>query len=321
MLILNPNFHRMNKLLVSSLIWATVTLSSHGNLPDDPAEYAAWEATFLAAIKSQEDLPPERSIPQLGIWLLKLSTGMNVERGERPVFHAAQRALLAIPGHANYYQEKIESLRSEVLENAAKPTAEIEAIRAAGREVVDYNTYANACGTAFPVLGLLPSSETVAVLGHYLNDPEGRDGKTLLGDSRYRGDVYPYPANAEEAAAAIGKLGIENPPWVKPKSISEGDTDREVNAWKDWWNEVKGGQRTYRFKGSSIEYGADGPVASKKREMIERPQKRSSETDSYQKDKTGFTVAIIAAVSVLLILVLWSTMRRTSSGGGCKQGK
>ena len=313
MLILNRNFHRMNKLLVSSLIWAAVTLSSHGNLPDDPTEYAAWEAAFLAAIKSQEDMPPERSIPQLGIWLLKLSTGMNVERGDRPVFHAAQRALLAIPGHANYYLDKIESLRSEVLENAAKPTAEIEAIRAAGREVVDYNTYANACGMAFPVLGLLPSSETVAVLGHYLNDPEGRDGKTLLGDSRYRGDVYPYPANAEEAAAAIGKLGIENPPWVKPKTISEGDTDREVNAWKDWWNKVKEGKRTYRFIGSNVEYGPEGPVSMVKQRRQEMPGSSIGESTSNSTRTPAVPWILgILAICMACMVAAWCIIRMRS---------
>lgn len=272
----------IRQLLTSFLFAVAVTLPARGDLPEDPAEYAVWESNFLAAIKSQVSNPPAIAIPKLGGWVVQLSTGMNREKGERPVFHTAQQALLAIPGHATYYQDKIESLRKEVLDNATKSPAEIEAIRAERRKTAerqktvyfdcdDFDRYANTCGVAFPVLGFLPSSETVAVLGHFLNDPEGRDGKTLLGTSRSRGgDVYPYPANAEEAAVAIGKLGIENPPWVKPKSIRDGDTDREVDAWKDWWNEVKDGKRTYRFIGLSVEYGPNGPIAKQKVRQTER---------------------------------------------------
>ncbi|MCF7730838.1 MAG: hypothetical protein K9N23_04085, partial [Akkermansiaceae bacterium] len=35
------------------------------------------------------------------------------EKGDRPVFHAAQAALLAIPGHAEYYRDRILKAREE----------------------------------------------------------------------------------------------------------------------------------------------------------------------------------------------------------------
>ena len=266
-----------------SLICIAVSLPGLADLPQDPIEYASWEQRTLVKIRSQEGEPPTIAIPTLGDWVVKYSTSMNREKGERPVFHAAQQALLAIPGHAKYYQDKIESLRKEVLDNETKSPTEMDEIRAERRKMADqqktlycdssdFDNYASAVFTSFPVLALLPSSETVDVLGHFLNDPEARDGKTLLGRTRYRGDVYPYPANAEEAARAIGKLGIENPPWVKPKHIREGDTDREVDAWKDWWNEVKEGKRTYRFIGSSIEYGPDGPITKVKSRQAQPEQ-------------------------------------------------
>ena len=158
----------MKSTLLICLILTFLTRVSFGNLPENPEEYSAWKAEFLAAIRSQENESPAIAIPKLGRWVGKLSTGMNQEQGERPVFHAAQTLLLPIPGHAIHYQDKIEKLRAEALAKPQLPPAEHEAMRKAGT-LHDINDYERACRDDIPVLGMLPSAEAVAVLGQ-LND-------------------------------------------------------------------------------------------------------------------------------------------------------
>ncbi len=238
---------------------------SYGNLPEAPDAYATWQAETLEKIRVLQDSSPEVAIPQLGYLIEKYSIGMNIERNERPVYRAAQSALLAIPGHATYYQDKIESLRAEVLDNSRKSGEELSKMQDEGREPVTLWAYEEYyAAVAFPILGQLPSAETVKVLGGFLNDPEGRDGKNLLGEPRSKtgDDFFPRPCHAEIATRSIRKLGIDHPPFAAPKGnereiLREG----EIDAWKDWWNEVKAGKRTYHFVGSTIEYGADGPVS------------------------------------------------------------
>jgi hypothetical protein len=83
-----------------------------GDLPSDPNEYKTWESGMVVAIERLKSAPLDVAIPKLGVLVGQLSTGTNVEKGDRPVFRAAQSLLLSIPGHAQYYQDKIESLRA-----------------------------------------------------------------------------------------------------------------------------------------------------------------------------------------------------------------
>lgn len=220
----------------------------------------------------------------------------------RDVFQKAQSAILAIPGHAKYYQEKIEAMREEVLVNSKKSEAEITKIQDEGVEIMDVWAYEAYCVNAFRTLAHIPSSECVAVLGFYLNDPVGRDGKTLLGDKRSNpGDDFdPRAINSEGAAIAIRKLGIEHPPF---KLYDDGGLsrvrDQEVDAWKDWWNEVKEGKRTYRFIGSPIEYGPDGPASIEVILRAQRNMKRDEERSAGHKKATPVSdpVTVVTRIS------------------------
>ncbi len=181
----------------------------------------------------------------------------------------AQSVLLATPGHAKYYQDKIESLREIARANAKTPEE-------MANNMGNYNDFRKG---AFKVLGLLPSSEAIAVLGHFLNDPEGKDGKDLLGYPMRVSEVVPYPPNFGAAWIALSNIGIANPPAVGKNP--ERDTFfydlSEVDAWKSWWNEIKDGKRTYRFIGSNIQYGSDGPASKEVIERAERHQRRDNE--------------------------------------------
>jgi len=131
--------------------------------------------------------------------------------------------------------------------------------------------------TGFPILGLEPRNQPVPVLGYFLNDPEGRDGKNILGESITSSDEVPFPFNAAAAAIAIRRLGIEHPPFrERPGADTYEYSLEEIDAWRDWWNEVKAGKRTYRYIGSSIEFGPYGPASKEQLQRVERNRQREA---------------------------------------------
>lgn len=322
----------MKKFVLILLFSCSLASIGKANLPESPEAYAAWEKKLLSAVETQNQAPPEVAIPKLGGWIAQVSQGMNVEKGDRPVFHAAQKALLSIPGHAKYYQKEIESMRAEVLANARLSDEELMKMQLAGNQPIHLWEYDEFRDEAFRILSRLPSSESVAVLGHFLNDPEGRDHRDLLGHYIDGSDASPTPPNADAAAMAIRNLGIEHPPFKTPEGpeqryLREG----EVDAWKDWWNEVKDGKRTYRFIGSPIEYGPDGPATPEQIQRIGRDQKREAErvsgirrsphsdpgaTSEVSDTSKSSTIAAIVAALGAIIAALWNLLSRKSRRTG-----
>ena len=195
----------------------------------------------------------------------------------KEIFDRAQAILLSSPGHAKYYQDKIDKMRAELLANSKKTPEERKNMQDEGHDVLDESTYLSDTGIAIRTLRFLPSAETVSVLGYFLNDPVLRDGKTLLGNRLIPGDYTPHRSNAELATDDIRQLGIEHPPFKDSKGVITPD---EIDAWKDWWNEVKDGKRTYRFIGSKVEYGPDGPASKEVIKHVERDQKRDEERET-----------------------------------------
>jgi hypothetical protein len=311
--------NKVNKFAAALIIWLIASLKCFGDLPEDQTEYAAWEVNFFNAIEKQRSIAPEASIPKLADYVLRLSRGTNIEKGERPVFHAARNLLLSIPGHATYFQNKLESLRAKTLELAKLPEDQDPYKMKVGQAFGDYDMYQKS--TVFPTLALLPSSETVAVLGHFLNDPEGRDGRDLLGNRFQRSDVELAPINAGAAAIALRRLGIEHPPFRGFRDHDHRNfnyTPEEIDAWKDWWNEVKDGKRTYRFIGSPIEYGPDGPASKEQLQRIERNRQREASSkaprsaatspeveEPSEKPSSKIGIAIGGAVLVLLASIIY----------------
>ena len=249
-------------------------------LPYEDGGRDAWESSMRQGFQKLNSKTVKEQIEYLSDLVYSLNgTYRSVEIAS--IRAEATDLLVSIPGHAKYYQDKIESMRTEVLANAKKSDDEIFEMQLKDQEVVNAGTYERyGAMIAFPTLGLMPSAEAVAVLGHFLNDPEGRNGKTLLGHNRSNpGDDFgPHPINSEGATNAIRNLGIEHPPFKAPVGRErEGLQDGEVEAWKNWWNDVKEGRRTYRFIGSPIEYGPDGPATKEVIQRSQRNMKRDEE--------------------------------------------
>jgi hypothetical protein len=152
----------------------------------------------------------KQKIEALGEFV-SIGTVGGMDEQQTVIFNKAKSALLAIPGHAKFIQNKIESTRAQLLVDIKKSDKEIYQMRL-DKTMVEYRDYEDSRRLAFPVLGLLPDGESVAVLGHFLDDPEGADGKNISGETRFGSDYAQFVPNAQAAAIALGKIGIENPP-------------------------------------------------------------------------------------------------------------
>ena len=241
----------------------------------------------------------------------------SMDHEQRAIFDKAQSAMLSIPGHARYYQEKIERTRELLRHYESLPSEEKRRMEEEYRERKENLSmalnYDSVRGEAFTILGLLPSAEAVAVLGHFLEDPEGRDGKDVLGNPIFTGsDMLPAAPNCGKAYYSLSKL-IEHPP-VPPTGFEDVELNQErADAWKQWWSEVKSGKRTYRFKGSPIEYGAAGPATKEQMEKLAKDRKRAADgPKGIQSSSTGMDIssrppliALVLAGLAVMASMIW----------------
>ncbi len=229
---------------------------------------------------------------------------LNPTREQQEISSRARKTLISIPGHAKYFTNRLEKSKKDLQTG-----------------IISYHEYTKA-QESLSVLAFLPSPETVSELGKLLNDPVGRDGKTLGGGDVWEGDGW-LPVNCQIALSCLESLPIENGP-----QLIKGDVDIEVfigvDKWKDWWDEVKTGKRTYRFVGSPIEYGPDGPVPAKELQRRERERQRDAvsgnSSDSNQsatqqpavESKSKWTAIVAASFAGLLLLVAgWKAFRKS----------
>ena len=288
------------------------------------AAHSTWFVERMVQIEKAKSLPIVEQMETLGI-LLRIG-GQTENPEAQEIYKTVHSMLISSPGHAKSCQIRIESLRKEVLDNYKKTNDEIVRLQASGVDIKNEGDYIKYIEFSLTNLRFLSSPETVEVLGNFLNDPEGKNGKTLLGRRRSNpGDDFPpSPMIAELAVSSIRALGIEHPPFVELRANPNGGIfDGEVDAWKDWWNEVKEGRRTYRFIGSSIEYGPDGLATREVIQRVERDRKRDNERAlgkkrslSSSKPTTGITqisqptsIAWLIAVIGLCAVAVWYFLR------------
>ena len=177
-----------------------------------------------------------------------------------------KNALLAIPGHAAYYRDEINKAR-----------AKFEEALQGGDETLIGETRQYLAGKLlfdFPTLDHLPSVETVRILGEFLSDERGYvkmpEHPTL---EDLTTDVSGSPV-FRRAAASLGKLPILNKPLPASTQFRTPD---DVKPWKQWYEQIKAGNRTFRFEGDPTEYDLNGPAPKAKLDRIERDRIRDAE--------------------------------------------
>lgn len=217
-------------------------------------------ASWRQGIANSEKLPREQAIEFLGEAVRKTSDLKFFQVKERiDVQQAAQTTILAIPGHAEYYRDRLLEARRKVDEaKAGGGISEIGVYRSRLDSELRYH---------FSTLAYLPSVETVQVLGEFLYDERGYvkmpDKPTMNDLTREIADSPVFPS----AAIALLKLPLLDKP-VPATEYPQYRTPEDVKPWRQWYEEIKSGKRTFRFEGDPTEYDLNGPAPKEKLERI-----------------------------------------------------
>jgi hypothetical protein len=215
---------------------------------------------------------------------------------KREIFNRAQTALLAIPGHAEYYRDRINEARRKV---DVLPPDSVE--RGPLRGML-YNEQMN----GFQTLSQLPSAETIRVLGEFLFDDRG----TLPGDGEQAAVERPI---SRDAATALSKLPLVARPVTSKESGRE-----DTPTWRLWYQQVKAGTRTFRFVGDPKEYNlrdimqqqaaVDSTVRPPRHVTADRPPATIVADAAPASGSSGALPILIAAVLAILA-ALWYFLR------------
>ncbi len=204
--------------------------------------------------------PSESLISELGQGLRKTSRADIYVVGDREsVRRELQAALIAIPGHAEYYEKNIKAaqLRFEEAETNLEKSPVATQLN-------------NELMYGFATLGNVPSPETVRVLGDFLGDMRGVDenGEWIPGGhyDGFRGTGPP----CTYAAGALMKLPLKS----KPTHDKRTATFEDVRPWQLWYEQVKAGNRTFSFEGDPQVYSLAGPVTAERSPAGQRPERR-----------------------------------------------
>lgn len=149
--------------------------------------------------------------------------------------------MIQIPGHAEHF-EKI------IWESYGKFKGGYDE----GKGAFYRGPYLKRSHEAFSTLALLPSPETVRVLGSMLNE----DWKW----PNYEAMELSAGQQSTLDVRAVGTLALL--PFAEPpsKPLQHTTSLREnVGVWRQWYDEIESGHRTFRFIGDDTEYTLRGP--------------------------------------------------------------
>jgi hypothetical protein len=196
-----------------------------------------WESKMLQSISAQKSLSPEDSIPRLGKWIYQLSVNSKSESADRPVYHASIHMMISIPGHAEFYDKRIR----EHLQRAKKSEG-------TDRQFGFANAMMDHVSPDFRILSLLPSPETVRVLGELLSE----DWVILRNGERFN-----------RSLAGFAMSSLHRMPFVsKPVQGNYVSDENDLETYRLWYAQIKAGNRTFRFEGDPNEYSLSGPVTT-----------------------------------------------------------
>lgn len=188
------------------------------------------------------------------------------------IYEDIQNNILAISGHAEYFATQIKIEREKwTIENDR---------RAKSGDKPYWGPYDDFKYSAIQTLGHLPSPETVRVLGELLQDREDTSNPPY---------TFGSGTNAGFAADALKALVAEPPVLHDGKYNRIGD----IEIWQTWYEQIKSGNRTFRFEGDPVEYDLTGPAPKDKLVRIERDRKRDAEREAGE--RRGGAEAVVAA--------------------------
>jgi len=321
---------RVNQYKQMKIIFFTIICVCHTFVSALPTEEPALQEYFT---KFEEEISASRALGKEGLDDLGQSLqylGRGVRSSPDPrvqrCYYQAQDAIISIPGHARYFTDQLEDMRAD------KETI-YEYYQARGWYF--HNTFPH-----------IPSPEMIQVLGHYLDDFRDSNSpnlplekRTVMNDASNSNERNRKTPNAWYASYVLSNIGLRNFPadTEMASPLSKGSLENWKNA-RAWYQEVKAGQRTFSFKGKSVEYrfNPDGtwdtiPIknppqdaiiyptaeviqALATRKMLEQAQKEAEHAAEQKKIrqaqlmKFGWWLAGIAPI-ILLGLLWWRKKR------------
>ena len=220
----------------------------------EAGQIAIWEDCLTSVQKKSQEEKLLALFP--GLRTMSFWSEVEGHRYESEiVFNRIRQEVLAIPGHAEFYSDKIERERAKIELGDCRGGYDLH------RTMI------------FETLKSLPSAETVKVLGEFLIDE--RDTPP----PRYPGQDYSNdPANCHLAARALFKLGLRD----VPMGGDHRPIDQTLNDYRVWWEELRTGRKTFSFKGQNVEYRfkPDGtwdtlPIANPSEDDVKPPKPSS----------------------------------------------
>ena len=255
--------------------------------------------------------PSEAAIEKLGAGLRRYTYGASFPPLRDQIVEVRnelRQTLLSMPGHADYFAKRLREADARL--TGAKTNSE----RGHFRHLL--TTEQQYC---FQTPGLLPSAESVRVLGKYLFDEKGMVRKVVANDPRgWQSRQYDagFSPNSSYALRAIAKLPIVSPP-VPTRKHSAVIYDEDIDPWRVWYQQVKAGKRTFRFEGDPLEYSLAGPVVKAADPAVVRPNPGLSDptAEGHPSEEKPFPLVPLVSAGFLFVLALWLAAkgkRRTS---------
>lgn len=204
----------------------------------------------------------------------------------KTVLRRSQSMLIAIPEHAEYYEKKIKDGMA-LIENQPDDGLPRRTFNAPRIEI-------------FQILEQIPSPQIVRVLGDFLSDDRG-GFEYKQGDPMPTADDIAHGSLRNSGYASIALYGLIDNPLTPYRGYFIENVD--VPEWRLWYNQVKAGNRTFRFKGDSTEYNLNGPAGSTKTPDAKRSDPRAITNSPVEsKKESGSKAPTITAIIVVLMI-------------------
>ena len=252
----------------------------------------SWQAKAMTSV---EELTPSSSVEEVfkvgQLAALGAETpGLQPERAA--VALAARRKLLTDPAYIAPFKNGLErAIQAEFAEARDAATA----VRVHPKR-----------GEIYLALAELPSPQVIGLLGELLYDE--RDPWKDEPKSDYS---RPRP-NSFNATQTLNRIGLDGVQIIELKTTR--DNEAALHQWKLWYEQVKAGTRTFRFKGDPQEYSLAGPVIEPRESKSTRPaaeSKRAFEASTETANKTtSMPIWPLTIAGALLVVAIWFAMKR-----------
>ncbi|MEI6607160.1 MAG: hypothetical protein WCP35_17750 [Verrucomicrobiota bacterium] len=257
----------------------------------------------------------DQRIEALGAFV-RIGSHGRMDEEQMAIFKKSQAAILAIPGHAEYYRDRILKARE------AYDTSGDDRIRFLHEWIKEQD--------GFRVLAQLPSVETVRILGEFLADERGKIGGPGPPPVMTEGRSMESP-NCYLALSALHSLPLVN----KPVAVKHANDDKDLETYRLWYAQIKSGNRTFRFEGDSTEYDLNGPAGPAKLKHINEARERDTqratrhqagsgaagsgsgtESPSSSASSPASLTGILLAAGTLCLVAVWYFLRRMAAERG-----